>query len=700
MPTRRFAIIFTAALWIGLTPFGGRPVLADEGMWIFNNLPLEHLKTKYGFEPTPEWITHLRSSAVRFNSGGSGSFVSADGLVMTNHHVAADMLQKISTSEHDYYKTGFQAKSRDQEIKAPDLELNVLIDIEDVTDRVNANVKDGMPDAEAATLKRKAMAEIEKESQDKTGLRSDVITLYQGGKYHLYTFKKYTDVRLVFAPEFEIAFFGGDADNFEYPRYCLDVAFFRAYENDKPAKVEHFLRWSKNGTKEDELIFVAGHPGRTSRMFTHAHLEYLRDSSFPFTLDILKSRENFLINYGKQGPEAERQSKEELFGYQNSIKARTGGLGGLNDRAFMERKQTAEKAVRDRVAADPKKAGLYGDAWDKIATTMTIQKKILRPYSFLESGLAFNTDLFGFARTLVRMAAEDQKPNADRLREYGEAGRESLKQRLFSEAPIYPDFEIAKLANSLEFWKKSVGADDPYVKRVLQGRSPEEVAKELIAGSKLADPAVRKALAEGGQKAIEESDDTMIKLALAIDADARALRKRYEDEVEGPRTAQYARIAKALFEEQGDSTYPDATFTLRLAFGTVKGYDLDGKHVEPYTTIEGAFEHAAEHDNTPPYQLPPSWFDAKKSGALDLDTPMNFISTADIIGGNSGSPVVNAKNEVVGLIFDGNIQSLVLDFGYDDKIARAVSVDSRAIAEALKSVYKADALLEELTGSK
>ncbi len=675
-------------------------VYADEGMWVFNNLPLKHLKDKYGFEPKPDWVEHLRSSAVRFNSGGSGSFVSADGLVMTNHHVGADTLQKISTKDKDYYKDGFHAKSYAEEVKAPDLELNVLVDIEDVTARVNAAIKPDMSDAESAKARRAIMATIEKESFDKTGLRSDVVTLYQGGQYHLYTFKKYTDVRLVFAPEFAIAFFGGDPDNFEYPRYDLDVCFFRAYENDKPAQPKHYLKWSAAGSKDGDLVFVAGHPGRTNRLNTVAHLEYMRDHSYPFLLKLLHDREAFLLEYGKKGPEQLRQSKEDLFGYQNSRKARTGGLQGLQSQDIMARKREAEKELRARIDADPKMKEAYASAWDKIAAAQKVSLEIAMPLRFLENGFAFDSHLFGIARMLVRMAEEKGKPNPDRLKEYRDSALDSLKLQLFSDAPIYPEYEKAKLAHSLAFWKANMGTSDSMVERVLRGRSPEEAAKELVDGSKLGDVADRKRIAEQGSAAIAESNDPMIKLALAVDADSRAVRKRYEDEIEGVMNPQYARIAKANFAVQGDRVYPDATFTLRLAFGTVKGYEVDGKSIAPFTTMGGAFTHADAHNNTTPYELPPSWHEARKARRLRLDTPLNFVSTADIIGGNSGSPVVNRNNEVVGLIFDGNIQSLVLDFVYDDRVARAVSVDSRAIMEALRSIYQADGLVKELSGQK
>lgn len=668
----------------------------DEGMWVFNNLPLETLKARYGFTPPPGWAEHLRSAAVRFNNGGSGSFVSADGLIMTNHHVGADTLAKLSTPEADYYKRGFHAKARDQEAKAPDLELNVLVGIEDVTARVNAGVAPGMADADAALARRKASAEIEKDSTQKTGLRSDVVTLYQGGQYHLYTYKKYTDVRLVFAPEFDVAFFGGDPDNFEYPRYCLDVCFFRAYEDGKPAKIEHHLKWSPAGSKDGDLVFVAGHPGRTDRLNTLASVEYLRDFGFPSLLDWLHAKEEFLLGFGRKGDEAFRQSKEELFSIQNSRKARLGGLGGLKSPEFMARKRAAEQELRARVAADPARQAAYGAAWDKIAEAQQINVKTARPYMFIERGRGLDSALFHIARDLVRLAEEKPKPNADRLKEYRDSALESLELELFSGAPIYPEFEREKFAFGLRYWKK-VAPDDPVLARVLAGRPPEKAAADLVDGSKLADVAVRRELAEGGKAAIEASDDPMIKLALAVDADARALRKEREDQVEGVEAANYALIARALFEEKGDSIYPDATFTLRLAFGAVKGYSVDGKAIPPYTNVAGAFEHEKAHGAQPPYKLPPSWHEARDAGRLDLTAAFNFVSTADIIGGNSGSPVVNRDGEVVGLIFDGNIQSLVLDFGYDDAVARAVSVDSRGITEALRSVYRADELLKELT---
>ena len=669
----------------------------DEGMWLFNKLPLAQLKAKYGFEPPAGWADHLRSAAVRFNGGGSGSFVSASGLIMTNHHVGADTLSKLSTKEHDYYRDGFFAHSYEEEPKAPDLELNVLIAIEDVTGRVNQGLTPGTEAAKAAEARRKASAAIEKEATEKNGYRNDVVTLYQGGQYHLYTYKKYTDVRLVFAPEFDIAFFGGDPDNFEYPRYDLDVCFFRAYEDGKPAKVEHYLRWSAAGTNEGDLVFVAGHPGRTDRLNTLASLEYLRDFELPLRLDMLESREAFLLEFGRRSPEAFRQSKEELFTIQNSRKARVGGLAGLRDAAFMARKSRDEVDIKSKLQATAPGSREATIAWDRIAQAKKVAAEIAKPYFYLERGYAFDSEMFTIARTLVRLAREKTMPNADRLNEYRDSARQSLELKLFSEAPIYPEFEEARLGESLSHWKLRI-PDDPLLEKVLQGQSPGEFARRAVTGSKVGLVSVRRVLAQEGVETLEKSDDPMIKLAITVDSAARAVRKIHEDQVEGVEDASYAQIAKANFELKGDAVYPDATFTLRLAFGLVSGYKLGSETVPAYTTMNGAFAHAKYHGDKPPYQLPKSWFDARDAGRLALETPFNFVSTADIIGGNSGSPVVNRDNEIVGLIFDGNIQSLVLDFGYDDRVARAVSVDSRGIIEALKSIYSAGRLVNELTG--
>jgi hypothetical protein len=665
---------------------------SDEGMWLFNDPPRKILQEKYGFNPTDEWLEHVQKSSVRFNSGGSGSFVSPEGLVLSNHHVGADCLQKLSSEEHNYLRDGYYARTRDEELRCHDLELNVLMSIEDVTERVNAAVKPGMDAASAFAARRAIMAEIEKESLDKTGLRSDVVTLFQGGKYHLYRFKKYTDVRLVFAPEQQAALFGGDPDNFEYPRYDLDICFFRAYENGKPAKIEHYLKWSANGPSENELVFVSGHPGRTSRSLTMDELAYKRDVQFPFTMEVLHAREVMLSVFSAESQENARRAREDLFGVHYCRKAREGGLAGLLDPELMQKK----KAEEDQLKAAFKKSAEFKDAlaaYDKIAQAQKVIEQNVLEYNMLEGGIAFNSQYFGIARTLVRAAQERSKPNGERLREFRESARESMELQLFSTEPIYDDLEQAKLAHSLTFMAGKLGFENPLTQKILAGKSPRERAAELIAGTKVKEVADRKKLYEQEPTAFEKSSDPMIQLVLLVDDPARAVRKTIESEDEIKRQA-YGQIAQAKFKLQGTSTYPDATFTLRLAFGQARGYEENGKQIPFETDFAGLYERSAQHDNQPPFNLPKSWVTAKDQ--LNLKTPYNFVSTADIIGGNSGSPVLNKKAEFVGIIFDGNIYSLVLDFIYTDQKARAVSVHSKSITEALSRVYHADELVKEI----
>lgn len=669
------------------------PISADEGMWLFNDPPRELLKKRYNFEPSQAWLDHLQKSSVRFNNGGSGSFVSPRGLILTNHHVGADAIYKLSTAGRDLMQTGFYAASQEQELKVPDLELNVLMSIEDVTDRVKAAVAPGMSAAQAHEARRAVMNTIEDESLKKTGLRSDVVTLYQGGRYHLYRYKRYTDVRLVFAPEKAIAFFGGDPDNFEFPRYDLDATFFRAYENGKPAEVRDYLKWSAAGAREGELVFVSGHPGNTDRLDTVRHLEFLRDRINPVSLNTVRRREVALGAFSARGLENARRAQDELFGYQNARKARTGMLDGLQDFSLMQVKRREEDRLRQAVNGKPELAREYGDAWDQVARAIGEWDRIYFEHYLLERGVGFNGRLFGIARTLVRLEEESKKPNAKRLREYSEAGLESLKLELFSTAPIYKDLETVLLGDSLSHLAETLGMENALVRQVLAGKSPRERAAELVEGTRLEDVALRKKLAAEG---VGASKDPMIALAKLVDPPARSVRAVYEEKVQEPLRQAYAKIAAARFAVYGTSIYPDATFTLRLAFGETKGYTERGKPVPWATVIGGAYRHAEEHGWRDPYVLPKSWVDAKPR--LDLDTPFNFVSTADIIGGNSGSPVVNRAGELVGLIFDGNTYSLVLDFIYTDEQARAVAVHSASIVEALDKVYRAAPLLAELRG--
>ena len=695
----RGAMAFTALV---LLAGSARP---DEGMWLLNSPPSKLLKQRHDFEPTADWLAHLQKSSVRFGAGGSASFVSPDGLVMTNHHVGRDSIQKLSTKDKDYQRDGFYAKTRSEELKCPDLQLNVLQSIEDVTARVNKAVPADATPEKAAAARRAVIAVIEKESQDKTGLRSDVVTLYQGGLYHLYRYKKYTDVRLVFAPEGAIAHFGGDPDNFEFPRYALDAAFFRVYEDGKPARTPDYLAWSPDGAKADELVFVSGHPGRTSRLNTAAHLELARDLQYPTFLNLMRRREVALKTWSERSAENARRAQAELMRIQNARKLLVGMVAGLQDPAVLEKKRTEEKALRAQIEKDPELKRQYGDAWSRVEESVKDMRALYLDNQLLEgagrglgSPWAFNSTLFSIARTLVRHAEEKDKPNAERLREYQDANLESLKQQLFSPAPIYDDLETVKLADSIGMFAELRGADDPLVKQVLDGKAPPTRAAELIRGSKLRDVAEREKLFQAGKKDIEASTDPLIRLARLVDKPSREARQRYEEKVEEPQKQAYGKISNAIFALRGQDQYPDATFSLRLAFGNVKGYAENDAKVEPFTTLGGAFSRAEEHRQREPFRLPQRWQDAK--GKLDAKAPFNFVCTADIIGGNSGSPVVNRKGQVVGLIFDGNIQSLVADFAYSDAQGRAVAVDSRGILAALRDVYGATALADEITGGK
>jgi len=672
------------------------PAMSDEGMWLYNDPPRQLLKDRYGFEPTDAWLEHLQKSSVRFNSGGSGSFVSADGLIISNHHVGADALQKFSDEKHNYLRDGFYAKTRAGEKRCLDLELNVLMSIEDVTSRVNAAVKPEMKAEEAFAARRAVMAEIEKESLEKTGLRSDVVTLYQGGKYHLYRFKKYTDVRLVFAPEQQIAFFGGDPDNFEYPRYDLDICLFRAYENDRPAQIEHYLKWSTEGVHDGDLVFVSGHPGNTSRQLTMTELEYLRDRQFPYTLQRLYDLEVTLMAYSARSEENGRRARDYLFGVQNSRKAREGMYAGLLDPAIMAKKQADEQQLRAAAAQSPQAKEVL-PAWDRIAAAQKIIAQNALRYRLLETGHGFNSTLFDIAHTIARAVEEKPKPNGERLREFRDSNLESLEFQLFSPEPLYDDFEQLKLADSLTWLVEQLSDSDPLVQKILAGKSPRDRASELVRGTKLKDVELRKKLYAGTPADVDAAHDPMIELAKLIDPEAREIRKIVEAQDEIKQQA-HAKITQTRLALEKTTPYPDATFTLRLAFGAVKGYEENGRSIPFQTTFAGLYERAAEHHYQPPFDLPQRWLNRKSR--LDLNTPVNFVSTADIIGGNSGSPTVNRQGEFVGIIFDGNIQSLVLDFVYTEVQARALSVNSQAIIEALRKVYSAGPLANELLGKK
>ena len=673
-----FGFVFAICAW------------ADEGMWLFDHFPKEQIAKTYGFTVTGDFLGHLERASVRFNNGGSGSFVSARGLLFTNHHVGQDCIQKLSTAEHDYMANGFSSANDAGEKACPDLEVDALLSTADVTAKVNEGIAADAPSVDANRMRKASIAKIEKECTTSTGNRCDVVTLYSGGEYSLYQYKKYTDVRLVFAPEFSIAQFGGDPDNFTYPRYCLDFSLFRAYENGKPVESADYLRWSHAGVKDGELTFVTGNPGSTGRLQTVAQMQFSRDLSYPMILRMLKDDIDQLLAFGAQNAENKRVAQDDLDSDQNSYKAIVGFEQGLKDPKLMSRKQDEERRLRAAIDDDPTKKKKYGKLWDEISAAYQEYASFYKP-NFLFDAAPNRVDLLAIARNVVRYAEETKKPNEQRLREYQDAGLPSLEQQMFSAAPLSIPLEERKLAMLFHVQLRELGADNPTVKAVLAGRTPEEAAHHYVSTSKIPDVAERKRLAHD-LDAVKKSKDGMIQLALILDGPARKYRKEYEDKLESVITSSAAKIAQARFSVYGENEYPDATFTPRVSFGPVKGYTDQAGNPVPYaTTLAGLYKHAT---GVEPFKLPPTWIEAKPS--LDLNTPFDFVTTTDTHGGNSGSPTVNTKGELIGILFDGNIEGLQNRFLYTEEQARSVHVASNAILEALRKVYHADRIVTEL----
>ena len=679
------------------------PVLrAEEGMWTFDNLPLKQLKEKYAFEPSKDWIDHVRLSTLTLG-GCTGSFVSADGLVLTNHHCTRGSIQRVSTKERDLVKNGFVATSRDQEIKLPGQTYRTLMAMENVTERLAKAVKPGLTEKAASEARAKEVEVLKAELEKQTGLTYDAVNLYQGGETWMYGFKVFKDVRLVAAPEIAVAAFGGDYDNFTYPRHDLDFSLVRVYENDQPYHPAHHLTWSTEGLKTGELTFVVGHPGRTSRLQTYAQMKYDRDLGIPTGLRASDRLRGILEEYGQRSPEHARQVQTLILGVNNGTKANEGALAGIKDTEAMKRIEEAEKALRAAVSKDPKLTASTGNSWKRIEQALKLQTGLLQETQYV--GSARSTTL-GQAQSLVRLASQLDLPVEKRLTEYkSEASLKTLKTRLSGPAfgmmgaTFTTEQETLMFTRGLEDAVKALGPKHPYVVAILGGKEPADVVKATLDGTKLSDAAVRKALVEGGSKAVAASTDPMILLARKLEPTLLALRKK-QDEVRAIIEENAARIAKARFAVYGKTLSPDATGSLRLTYGAVATYPANGTLIQPFTTFLGLYDRNlgwggnGAKDNSD-WTLPQRWLD--RMSQLDLKTPLNFSHAVDTTGGNSGSPVVNRKGELVGLLFDGNIEGNAGRYFYDPKVNRSVSVDARAILESLKKIYDAPNLVAELT---
>lgn len=687
---RRSALLtFSAAVILAFPP----AAVADEGMWTFDNFPADTVAEKYDVEVTEEWLKSARLSTTRLENGCTGSFASPGGLILTNNHCTWSCIRNLSTDERNLSDLGFYARSRSEELRCPGQQVSVLVDYEEVTDEVAAAIAE-LSGPEANEARKAALTRLESAcEEDSDGkLRCEAVSLYNGGQYFIYEYKRYDDVRLVFAPELAIAAFGGDPDNFNFPRWCLDMSFLRAYENGKPAETPNYLSWRGAGPEAGDPVFITGHPGSTDRQLTMAQLDFLRDVVYPLWLIRYSELRGRMLAWGDTGDEAARAVQQRILGVENGIKVRRNQLKALLNDEMMARKAAQQRELREAVMADPELAGRYGEAWTLIEDALEVHRNMYEEHLFIEDAAGFNSGLFDYARDLVRGTAEREKPNEERLRDYTDAALPTIESQLLAERPIDHAYEKLTLGFSLAKMREYLGPDSPHVKTVLGDASPEALAARLVDGSRLDEAAYRRELWEGGFDAVRASDDPMIELALAIDDEARALRKRYEDEVEAPVTRGEEMIADARFRIYGTEIYPDATFTLRVTYGAVEGWMEKGEPVDPFTHTERLFERVT---GEPPFALPASWQQAREE--LDPDTRFNFVATTDITGGNSGSPVIAADGALVGLAFDGNIHSIAGSYWFDPALNRTVAVDAAIMLEALEKVYGAERLLDELT---
>lgn len=671
-----------------LSALASSAINADEGMWTFDNVPTQRIQDQFGVQIDDRWLDRVRLATVRL-AGCTASFVSREGLILTNHHCITRCLAENSTKEKSLLDDGFIARSRDGEISCPTQVADVLVAMSDVTDKI-AEATTGLDEKAANDARRQARTRLEQSCETETGLKCQTVSLYNGGQYFLYQYRRYTDIRLVFAPEAGIAAFGGDPDNFQFPRWCLDMAFLRAYENGEPVAINEPLRFKFVGPTADELVFVSGHPGSTDRLLTVSQLNALRDTVMPQSLLRASELRGRYIQFSKQGDEQRRIVADTLSDLENGIKVRRKLLDALLNENLMQTKRDAEAALRRAAAQDARLADL-GDPWSEIALAVEAARDTELDYTFIEGGAGFNSQLFRMARALWRAAEERSKPNDQRLREYTDASLPRLRQQVTAAAPIYPEVEALTLSFGFERMREWLGPDHPIVRQLLTQDSPDGLAEKLIAGTRLMDAAERARLWDASLEELRASQDPFIKLARDIDQAARSVRKQREDEIDAVIADAEERIARARFTLFGTEVYPDATFTLRLNFGTVQGWRERGRQIEPFTRLETAFARAT---GEAPFAIPASWL--ARRDRLNPDTPFNLSTNNDIVGGNSGSPLLNAQGEIVGLIFDGNIHSISGSYGFDPIMNRSVAVHPAIMKTALEEVYEADAILREL----